>query len=716
MRREIMSNKKNRIVLEAVLTPRDLTNVQKKEYASKLELPENDQDDLLFMSAILVSTGTNKNGATFLGSELIKAKDTIALKPLDIEHEEDKIIGHICSSMYMDHEGNVLDHEKMYAELASKDEAKATAAEGSFDEMDMDIGIVTVVYKDRFKQIAEELELGKWKVSMECYYDDFDLKVGDLIIPRGSVQAHQAYISEMNLSDAVRLTIAGKEAGTHKVSRILRGVKFCGCGIVENPANPRSVVLEAAKDYTQRVMDREGIDAGLKAAATIAVEVQDGITTSPLSEDKVDDEVVQIGRAGYMLLEDGEKVIKDSFTSDYNMAQQDAIRRTSLSHKAGEDKTFTVIEMNSMFSSRENMSLNESSEAVLYKTNDVGTVNEIVTITNSKEQAQIANRWGPADNTSGICVSFKKYLFEKQPNHGRIIATHWCSQFNAPCPVLGADAQDPTCLRNRYSRNTPEREIHDKNYVVTPYSPTSSVEDTIQLSSDEQPTNPPLDKQILQNDLEGTPMPESRVVDSNVERVDPEPQTQRVSPENTETIPADPIEPKEGVTEYNPVTDFPVQLANTREERASLPNSAFGLPEKRMWPLHRPALVKNMISIYPKIATKMPSVSKRRELYRNIVFAALKYGIDSKQFEKDAPFKLKAGKDFDGDYGVPRLKLFPLASREQVLAAMSRMTLVKADISAEEKERLIINILRAAKKFNINSDRFREKFFGPGDQ
>ena len=90
-----MSNKKNRIVLEAVLTPRDLTNVQKKEYASKLELPENDQDDLLFMSAILVSTGTNKNGATFLGSELIKAKDTIALKPLDIEHEEDKIIGHI---------------------------------------------------------------------------------------------------------------------------------------------------------------------------------------------------------------------------------------------------------------------------------------------------------------------------------------------------------------------------------------------------------------------------------------------------------------------------------------------------------------------------------------------------------------------------------------------------------------------------------------------
>jgi hypothetical protein len=167
---------KGKFRLEGILTPRtDLNLLQEKEIAAKLNLPENDVNkrDLMFMSAILVSTGTNKNGAHFLGSELIKARRTIAQKPLNLEHQEQSIIGHITEWLFMDHSGKVLDDEEMYNSLAAcKDDHKAmTAKLQKYDEMDMDIGIICAVYRDRFPEIAEDIELGRYKVSMECYYE-----------------------------------------------------------------------------------------------------------------------------------------------------------------------------------------------------------------------------------------------------------------------------------------------------------------------------------------------------------------------------------------------------------------------------------------------------------------------------------------------------------------------------------------------------------------
>jgi hypothetical protein len=703
----------NKFILEAQLQPQKLSNIQKKEYASKLNLPDNDQADLLFMSAILVSTGTNKNGATFLGSELIKARGTIALKPLDIEHEEDKIIGHICSSTYFDHDGNILDDEQLFASLASENAPKVSAAVDELDSMDMDVGIVAVVYKDRFKQIAEELELGKWKVSMECYYDEFDLKVGNSIIPKSAVHAHENTINQLQLQDAVRLTIAGKDSGTHKVSRVLRGIRFCGCGIVENPANPRSLVLEAAKDYTERVIDREGIDAGLQEAATLAVDAEDLIRKSPLSEDSTDNEVVQVGSAGYMIVENGTKLLEDSFNSNYNIVQQDAIRRASISRLHGDSSTYTVIGLNSKFICREKIELNESSEAVVYKTNEVGNISEIVTLTNSKEDAHLARRWGPADNSAGICVDFKKYQYEHPglPNPGKIVATHWCKLFEEPCPVLGADAQDPTCLRSKYARRTPEKRVHDRQTVIEPYNPSADPEKTTLLEAVDQPTNPTLEEQIELNEPEGTPAPESMIVDDQSPPADTE--IQEVKPSSTDpegSIPEDPILPKKSVIEYDPLRDFPVQLASvTRANRNSLPPEAFGLPDKKIWPIHKPELCEGVMNIFPEVAKKMPSAARRRELFRNIMVAALKHGIDTTKFEEASVYRFKAGKDFDEDYGVPRLKLFPLNTRAQVIAAMSRISLIKVEISDEERDRLVVNILRAAKKFNINSDRFRKR-------
>jgi hypothetical protein len=42
----------------------------------------------------------------------------------------------------------------------------------------------------------------------------------------------------------------GKEIAEGEVSRVLRSLLFSGCGVVKNPANPRSVILETAKKQT----------------------------------------------------------------------------------------------------------------------------------------------------------------------------------------------------------------------------------------------------------------------------------------------------------------------------------------------------------------------------------------------------------------------------------------------------------------------------------
>ena len=98
-------------------------------------------------------------------------------------------------------------------------------------------------------------------------------------------------------------------------------------------------------------------------------------------------------------------------------------------------------------------------------------------------------------------------------------------------------------------------------------------------------------------------------------------------------------------------------------------------------------------------------------MFVNTALASLKYGIDATKLEKTSGFYLKAGTDYDEDYGIPRLKLFPLGTRRQVLAAISRFDFITVEITEEERERLAVNILKVARKFNINTSNFRKRVF-----
>jgi len=237
--------------LEAEITLEKETADLKARASKVIDLPaeREKQPDLLYFSAIFVSTGENLNHAYFMGSELVAAEDTIINKALDVEHSEDEIIGHIYERAYMDKDGNPLDLK----ELASMETA-------SQDGKEMHIAIAGIVYKNRFPNVAQEVSDNKWKVSMECYFKDYDVKVGDLVLNKNDAEALGLASRDDSLLGRVAKVIKdGKEIAEGAITRVLRGICFSGCGIVKNPANPPSVIMETANEKEKEMANNEVI-------------------------------------------------------------------------------------------------------------------------------------------------------------------------------------------------------------------------------------------------------------------------------------------------------------------------------------------------------------------------------------------------------------------------------------------------------------------------
>lgn len=225
-----------------VLAPLQMESAAVSVVSKALNLPpeEERQPDLQYLTAIFVSSGINKNGAVFLGSELLKARRTIVGKAVDLEHAEQQIIGQITNSVFLKRDKTLIDPDLMMK----------TMMVGDQDQLDLDIGISAIIHKARFPELAAEVARGEWMVSMECFYRDYDIKVGNMIIPKE--QAADMGIDGM-IGSVVRVKDGDKELGFHLVGRVLRDILFSGVGLVKNPANPRSIIMESAavNEYIQ---------------------------------------------------------------------------------------------------------------------------------------------------------------------------------------------------------------------------------------------------------------------------------------------------------------------------------------------------------------------------------------------------------------------------------------------------------------------------------
>jgi hypothetical protein len=222
------------IMVEADIQIVETTDELRKSVASIMEFPEDKTPDLLFFSGIFVSSGGNLNNAYFLPSEMVKAAPSIDHKALDIEHAEDQIVGHIYSSKFIDKTGSVLDVN----ELASMDS-------NELNKVGIDVIIAGILYKSRFPELAKEVADGRWKLSMETYYQDYDIKIGDVIMSRKEAEA--LGIASQVIGKVAKILGKGKEISSGTIMRVLRDLLFSGCGLVKNPANLRSIILETAE-------------------------------------------------------------------------------------------------------------------------------------------------------------------------------------------------------------------------------------------------------------------------------------------------------------------------------------------------------------------------------------------------------------------------------------------------------------------------------------
>jgi hypothetical protein len=258
-------NKENRIEITLPIKVERTSKSRRKAVAAVLDLPEDRQPDLLYFSGVMVSSGENLNHAFFLPSELIKAEGTIINKAVDKEHEEQEVIGHIYDRIFIDKEGNAINITEA-AELESAD----------LNKMDLDILIAGIIYKGRFPEEAEEVKNGDWSLSMEAYFKDYDVKIGDILIPRKEAEA--LGLTDGSVGKDAVLKSGDTELANGPVTRVLRDILFAGCGIVKNPANPASIFLDTAAlktDDDNEAVELKNINEVAKEADEVEVSVDE---------------------------------------------------------------------------------------------------------------------------------------------------------------------------------------------------------------------------------------------------------------------------------------------------------------------------------------------------------------------------------------------------------------------------------------------------------
>ena len=191
-----------------------------------------DQFDLYYLNSVLVSTGWNKNDDVFGRSDIWEARKTPEDKQFNFMHNEKDIIGHITSSMVLDEEGKAISEDTQPEDLPDRfDIITSAVLYNSWGDPEL---------RGRMDKIISEIEEGKWYVSMECLFAGFDYA---LIDEEGNHKVLARDQASAFLTKHLRAYGGSGEYEGYKIGRLLKSVAFSGKGLVSNPANPRSVIM-----------------------------------------------------------------------------------------------------------------------------------------------------------------------------------------------------------------------------------------------------------------------------------------------------------------------------------------------------------------------------------------------------------------------------------------------------------------------------------------
>lgn len=207
--------------------------VSNPDVLSKVLAENQDQKDLFYLEAVLVSTGWNKNDDVFLPEATWAARNTPEDKQFNFMHDENDIIGHITGSYISLRDGELLNPDD---DMARPDE--------------FDIVTQAVLYnswmkpenQERMEKIIQEIPENKWFVSMECLFAGFDYALVD---PDGLAKVMARDQASAFLTKHLRAYGGTGEYEGYKIGRALSNISFSGKGLVSKPANPRSVILNS---------------------------------------------------------------------------------------------------------------------------------------------------------------------------------------------------------------------------------------------------------------------------------------------------------------------------------------------------------------------------------------------------------------------------------------------------------------------------------------
>lgn len=201
--------------------------------------PDDRNFDLFHMKSVLATVGWNKNDDVFDKKEIWLARHTPEDKPFNIEHNQELIVGHITGSYAVD------------------DEQKTIAEDSAIDALPQKFHVVNreVLYRcweneDRQKEmdrIIVEISQGKWFVSMEALFQDFDYALVD---NRGNARVVARNEETAFLTKHLRAYSGSGKYQDYKVGRVLKNFVFSGKGLVRKPANPESVIFGGESERT----------------------------------------------------------------------------------------------------------------------------------------------------------------------------------------------------------------------------------------------------------------------------------------------------------------------------------------------------------------------------------------------------------------------------------------------------------------------------------
>lgn len=214
--------------------------VKLKDSGFNLSLNSKDVDaDLYPLDYILMSTVWNENDDVFTPTETFVSKNTSINKPLNIEHEFERIVGHSVGYEILSEDGKVLQEDGIAIDsLPEKFHLKGKSVIYQIGHTDEQ--------QEKIDKLIIDIKKGKYYISVEALFPNFDYMLKS---SNGECKIIERNKTTAFLTKYLRIYNGSGVYDSYKIGRVPRNIIFSGQAIVETPANPNSIIFAKKNNF-----------------------------------------------------------------------------------------------------------------------------------------------------------------------------------------------------------------------------------------------------------------------------------------------------------------------------------------------------------------------------------------------------------------------------------------------------------------------------------